>query len=187
MEIVDDILTPQAVLEIYAACCQAPFRCVESDRGDTDTRDASWVSEPVEPAILSAIAKGLKALPRIADSLAGLSLARGYINAIKFGDRPRRHRDSLSSNDMTVLYYANPAWDVDWGGETVFYEETEIMRAVIPRPGRVVVFSASLEHSARPPTSLLEHYRYTIAMKFVRPDRVDDYLAALGRGQKGST
>lgn len=68
----------------------------------------------------------------------------------------------------TILYYANKEWDVDYGGETLFYNELtqEIICAVKPSPGRFVIFDSKLFHSARPPQKNCSHNRYTIAIKF---------------------
>jgi Rps23 Pro-64 3,4-dihydroxylase Tpa1-like proline 4-hydroxylase len=69
----------------------------------------------------------------------------------------------------TILYYANKKWDVNYGGETLFYDDNnlEIIAAVKPKPGRFVVFDSTIYHSARPPQSRCPYNRYTIAIKYV--------------------
>ena len=67
----------------------------------------------------------------------------------------------------TILYYANMKWDVNFGGETLFYNNNqEIIAGVIPKPGRFVVFDSYTYHSARPPQSNCPYYRFSLAFKF---------------------
>lgn len=101
-----------------------------------------------------------------------LQLYRAYVNLFRRGDSPRAHRDApLGANHVTCLVYANREWARDWGGETVFYDEThEIRRAVRPRPGRAVCFTGGLMHAARPPLPEVNTPRYTIALKWEAED-----------------
>jgi len=64
----------------------------------------------------------------------------------------------------TVLGYLNPKWHVDWGGETVFYNtaRTDIVYAVVPRPGRIAFFDASFDHWGRAPTRNTRDLRVTM-------------------------
>lgn len=61
----------------------------------------------------------------------------------------RWHTDGLRYK-WTMLYYANLNWDKDWGGETMFSNETydTIDLAVQYKPGRVVLFDSSIPHKA---------------------------------------
>jgi len=70
----------------------------------------------------------------------------------------------------TVLVYLNPKWHVDWGGETVFYNKarTDIVYAVVPRPGRIVFFDASFDHWGRAPTRNTQDLRVTMAFCLTR-------------------
>jgi Rps23 Pro-64 3,4-dihydroxylase Tpa1-like proline 4-hydroxylase len=96
-------------------------------------------------------------------------LIRVYANGHTIGDVPLPHCDSESPNDLTVLYYANKAWDWAYGGETVFFDSNKnTVNAVMPRPGRIVFFKASLFHCARIQNRYAPFYRYTIAFKFVK-------------------
>lgn len=107
---------------------------------------------------------------------------RIYTNAMAFGDCALMHRDSerrgnASSGDaatsssienVTALFYANPDWETGYGGETVFFSESgDAVEAVLPRPGRLLLFAASIQHVGRPPSRLFWGQRYTLAIKFV--------------------
>lgn len=97
---------------------------------------------------------------------------RMYVNATNFGDCPTVHTDVPRESEgfLTALYYANPTWNHNWAGETVFYNEqrSDIVKSVYPRPGRVAIFDSRIPHVARTPTRSCPHLRYTIAIK-LRP------------------
>lgn len=112
----------------------------------------------------------LRALWEIVDeniTLGRCGIERMYVNAYGYGDCPTVHVDNAAEGHFTVLYYANHEWNYNWSGETVFYNEAkdEIIRAVYPRPGRIVVFDARIPHVAREPNRICPVVRYTIAIK----------------------
>ena len=96
-------------------------------------------------------------------------IERMYVNAYTYGDCPTIHVDSHEPGHYTVLYYANEEWDTRWSGETVFYTPArdEIVKAVVPRPGRIAVFDGRVPHVAREPNRIAPVVRYTIAIKLV--------------------
>jgi hypothetical protein len=59
------------------------------------------------------------------------------------------HSDTSYENKITVLYHANYEWDTNWGGENLFYNDivTDISKAVLYVPGRLVVFDSRIPHS----------------------------------------
>ncbi len=97
----------------------------------------------------------------------GFDIERMYANAYSYGDCPTVHMDNSREGSFTVLYYANYEWNHDWSGETVFYNDAkdEIIRAVYPKPGRIVSFDARIPHVAREPNRICPVVRYTIAIK----------------------
>lgn len=95
------------------------------------------------------------------------NIERMYVNAYTYGDCPTIHVDSHEPGHYTVLYYANQEWDAKWSGETVFYntECNEIIKAVLPRVGRLAIFDGRVPHVAREPNRIAPIVRYTIAIK----------------------
>ena len=76
--------------------------------------------------------------------------------------------ESLGFKGYTILYYANSEWDIDYGGETIFYNNNqEIIASIRPKPGRFAIFDSSIMHSARPPQVHCPYYRYGIATKII--------------------
>ena len=101
------------------------------------------------------------------------AIERMYVNAYSYGDCPTVHVDNLQQGHFTVLYYANYEWNHNWSGETVFYndDKDEIIRAVYPRPGRIVTFDSRIPHVAREPNRICPVVRYTIAIKLYLIER----------------
>lgn len=93
---------------------------------------------------------------------------RWYCNHIMSNETPQSHYDSQYETDTTILYYANIDYNHDWGGETVFYDESkELIKAVMPKPGRISIFPANVLHSARPFALYVQEPRFTVAFKYM--------------------
>ena len=98
-------------------------------------------------------------------------LYRAYVNRFMRGDHPLPHTDADFADHVTLLYYANRVWKRRMGGETVFFDAAgEIGQSVLPRPGRIALFSGAVQHSARPPLSDVYWPRLTLALKWRRRD-----------------
>lgn len=96
---------------------------------------------------------------------------RAYINLALFGDMLFTHYDcGPQHHHLTALWYLCETWDVEWGGETIFFDESgDAVCAVTPRPGRLVVFDGMIRHAGRPPNRICYAPRYTFALKLA-PD-----------------
>lgn len=95
---------------------------------------------------------------------------RAYTNVASYGDMLFTHTDCLpGQHELTALWFICEDWDIEWGGETVFFDSAgEIACAIRPRPGRLVVFDGAIPHAGRPPHRICYHPRYTLAIKFER-------------------
>ncbi|XP_078656071.1 uncharacterized protein LOC144902473 [Branchiostoma floridae x Branchiostoma belcheri] len=104
------------------------------------------------------------------------------MNVIRSADYTRIHEDCEQHEyEYTFLLYLNKDWDSNKYGETVFLEQVEddvwggnlgpgseqyeMVGAVRPRYGRIVIFRNIIPHSARPPTGTFDGARYTFAVK----------------------
>lgn len=92
---------------------------------------------------------------------------RAYVNCSVFGDSYYAHRDcGAQEHHVTALYYANLEWNMDWGGETIYYNDDEDAElAILPRPGRLVVARGAILHRGCVPTRCCHEERYTLAYK----------------------
>jgi hypothetical protein len=95
---------------------------------------------------------------------------RAYTNVASYGDMLFTHTDCLpDQRDLTALWYLCDSWDIEWGGETMFFDaKDDVACAVIPKPGRLVVFDGAIKHVGRPPNRICYMPRYTFAIKFER-------------------
>ena len=95
---------------------------------------------------------------------------RAYTNVASYGDMLFTHTDCLpDQHDLTALWYLCERWDIEWGGETLFFDAADdVACAVIPKPGRLVVFDGAIKHVGRPPNRICYSPRYTFAIKFER-------------------
>jgi hypothetical protein len=111
----------------------------------------------------------LKKLPSQAASiLKGHTPIRSYSLLVNFTQKPHFHIDTEFS--YTLLYYANPTWNPDWGGETVFANDDmdEVGYCSMYKPGRIVIFESSILH--KPNTSVVgtPEFRSTFVVNFAK-------------------
>jgi hypothetical protein len=92
---------------------------------------------------------------------------RAYVNCSVYGDSYYLHRDCAPDEQhVTALYYANPEWKPDWGGETIYYtDEEDAELAISPRPGRLVISRGAILHRGSVPARGCYEERYTLAYK----------------------
>lgn len=92
---------------------------------------------------------------------------RCYTNYASFGDVLLTHVDSVPKRrELTALWFLCDQWDIDWGGETLFYDASgDAQIAVAPRPGRLLLFDGAIRHAGRPPNRNCPVSRYTFAIK----------------------
>ncbi len=96
------------------------------------------------------------------EKIKNMKLFRVYLNYFSPNDNPLFHIDG--QHLVTCLYYLNPEYDLDEGGETQFILDDEI-KGIRSKPGRLVIFDGSLKHRA---TSFKSHPRLTLAIKFYK-------------------
>lgn len=148
----------------------APFRRTEVARPDTAAH-RHWVHEIQQDALARQPIAALT-MSEAGDFRAGerFGIHRSYVNAAWPGDMLFSHVDCLpEQGDVTALWFVCEAWDLEWGGETVFFDgHDEIAASVLPRPGRLVLFDGAIRHAGRAPARICPVPRYTLAFKLVR-------------------
>lgn len=95
-----------------------------------------------------------------------LELCWAYFNRMRYGDVAFAHADT-ETESLTAVYYANAQWDDDWGGETLFYDETgEGTVVVAPRPGRLAIFEGRIAHRPGVPSRLCHEGRLAMVVRY---------------------
>lgn len=93
---------------------------------------------------------------------------RIYASANPYGTVHESHVDYPldSKGGITVMYYLNNHWDLKFAGETVFYDNQEIMKSIIPKPARAIVFDGFIEHCARDVRRDFNDLRMVVTFKY---------------------
>jgi 2OG-Fe(II) oxygenase superfamily len=95
-----------------------------------------------------------------------LQLLRAYANLQTLSNQGYPHTDAKVPGTLTAVIYICPeTWNINWGGETVVYEGTEIVKSVVPKQNRVFLFPGDVVHQARSITPQCPHPRVTLMYK----------------------
>jgi hypothetical protein len=162
----DDFVEPQAAAAIGKLLPQLPYRRLEKSREDTPI--SGGMADIPAPAVTGEAF--FVAMRKLGEELfpgERFETERVYVNCAVYGDVYFPHRDcDVSARNVTVLYYGNMAWQPDWAGETIFYnDEGDAELAVSPRPNRAVVSRGAILHKGGVPSRVCYEQRYSIAYK----------------------
>ncbi|WP_365980691.1 DUF6817 domain-containing protein [Sphingomonas sp.] len=133
--------------------------------GDNEDGEASCEGELLERPLMEPV---LALWHFIRDTIAtGHVPVRVYANGHTYGGDGHQHKDSERAGHYTALYYAHPDWEANWGGETLFFDAAgrDVVKAVHPRPGRLVFFPGVIPHAARSPSRDCPALRAVIVVK----------------------
>jgi SM-20-related protein len=123
--------------------------------------------------------------------LADEVLIRCYLNGYTFGTDGYFHADSERPDEHTIVLFMNDYWEPDWAGESVFLDaHGEILRSVLPRRNRAIVFPASAQHAGRGVSRKCMALRKTLIFKTRKRrsrnfERLSDYLRRAGAAKLG--
>lgn len=101
-----------------------------------------------------------------------LKSERTYASANPYGTVHESHvdyfKDLNSKGGITVMYYLNNFWNFNFAGETVFYDKNneDVLKSIIPKPGRITIFDGSIEHCAREVRRDLNDLRMVLTFKY---------------------
>lgn len=102
-------------------------------------------------------------------------LLRCYMNAHTYGVDGYIHTDSHRDDEWTIVTYLNEMWDPNWAGETILVDENnEIIKSVIPKNNRAIIFPGKMKHAARGVSRMCHELRRTFMFKF-RAKRDDNF------------
>lgn len=107
--------------------------------------------------------------------LTGSVLIRCYLNGYTYGTDGYFHTDSQRADEHTTILYVNDYWEPDWAGETVFLGGGgDIIKAVLPRRNRAVIFPSHVQHAGRAVSRKCMILRKTLIFK-ARQRRGNDF------------
>jgi hypothetical protein len=164
----DDLVPPADIKKVADRLFRSPF--TRSEMASELTKDyRHWVYEtPLDTVPGLSMWNATERALRTIRPKRSFKPYRAYINHAAFGDMLFTHFDSQPSHEdfFTALWYVCDTWDVEWGGETVFFDASgDVIAAVTPRPGRLALFDGRIRHAGRPPNRVCYAPRYTFALK----------------------
>lgn len=172
IRVYDHLLTANDIRRLTAAFDVGAFTKTEYARPETVPFRHWALNIPLEAATqLPVYQPTLDAAGNLGSQTA-YRIYRCYCNHAAYGDMLFTHTDCLPEGyELTALWYIAPEWNVEWGGETLFFNSSmDAQVAVTPHPGRLVLFDGRLTHVGRPPNRICYAPRYTLAFKLEPAD-----------------
>lgn len=167
LRVYDNLVPLPGIKRLTDAFLNANFVCDEIATPETYQARHWQLNIPIDTAHqLVVFQPTLQALNDFPDR-AHYRVLRVYCNHVSYGDMLYTHTDVHEGKEgLTALWYIAPEWNVEWGGETLFYNNAMDAEAcVTPRPGRLVIFDGTIRHVGRPPNRICYAPRYTLAFK----------------------
>lgn len=100
---------------------------------------------------------------------AGAQAVNAYVNGYTYGTDGYPHVEvphPRAAEQRSILVYCCPRWEPAWGGETVFFDaDGDVSAAILPKPGRVLVFRGDVLHVARAPSRFCPIERRVLVFK----------------------
>lgn len=106
-----------------------------------------------------------------------------YLNGLTYGSDAHAHIDCDVKKTITIICYICETWNSHWGGETCFYNmeysnnpadkvyySHEIIKSVLPRYNRVLIFDGAVVHSVRQISKCFKDIRKTLMFKLIDVD-----------------
>ena len=167
VRVYDDLLGVNDVHRLTAAFEGGAFIRNEVARPETASFRHWVLNIPLETAAQLPVYQPTLAAAREFTNQSAYKIYRCYCNHAAYGDMLFTHTDAQPGTwGLTALWFIAPEWNVEWGGETLFFDSSmDAQVAVSPRPGRLVLFDGSLTHVGRPPNRICYAPRYTLAFK----------------------
>jgi len=105
------------------------------------------------------------------------TMVRNMASANTFGLDGDIHTDwPHPGESITGVLYTDKTWELNWGGETVFYFD-EFARASVYIPRKIVVFDGSIPHIGKGPQRRCREMRNIMAFQAVKTDVLEKKLA----------
>ena len=171
IEIIDEFLNKTEIDKLYDILWSSDLYLIGIEDHTSNRNDRRWSlskqikKEDKDINFFSEILGKILNLPILNNQY---ECYRNMINAYKYSDVLSIHDDGVINgfNNITALIYGNDNCDANWGSETVFFDkkssDAEIIKSILPKPGRLVLFDANIPHTGRVPSSIFPNYRYSL-------------------------
>jgi hypothetical protein len=92
-----------------------------------------------------------------------IKLDNAYVHSYGIDHKAKPHIDNSTP---TVIYYANPKWELEWGACTTLIKDNDIFKTISPKAGRLLIFDGNTLHMGNPPNISAPDRRWAIVFKF---------------------
>ena len=107
-----------------------------------------------------------------------IKLCKIHANGQTAGQNTMFHKDWEEHGVWTFIYFNQPHWDQEWGGEFVCQTPDEEYHHVPYIPNTGALLPSNWLHKGQPPNTLIgNEIRTTIAFSFCDPDIHDNIIA----------
>tara|TARA_E500000331_G_scaffold68728_1_gene63395 strand:- start:3729 stop:4214 length:486 start_codon:yes stop_codon:yes gene_type:complete len=159
IKVYDYVIDPVTIEQTFEFLSRT-FYSFGSTSDDMVASDVSWVRNHKGDNIVKPL---YEALSNVCDVPSYESITTTYTDLLRAGDLPRTVR---SISKSVNIFCVNPEWNCYWGGEIVFYDDEEIYKAIVPKPGRVISFDGRIPYATRPPLRPSHQPRYNTVIEF---------------------
>ncbi|HHX8315014.1 TPA: 2OG-Fe(II) oxygenase [Vibrio diabolicus] len=161
----DGLISPEAIQDTYQHLLNRRYECDHASSKSTK-KYREWVSEINLQAFQNkAIYSTMNQLIQQCFPQETISCFSVFCNCISYGCHTFIHQDG-GAKCYSALYYANPEWHEDWGGETtLFNDQEDAVVCIAPVPGRIIVLDGRVVHRAGVPSRACPVRRYTVSLR----------------------
>lgn len=162
INVYDDVFSYQDRFNLINFFKKSLYRPTSGDTYDEEQFYSSF-------SVLDVKNSGIKSMPGFKEigekfNIFDKNVKQIRVNLTTPAEKNRIHADGFG---ITLLYYANLEWKVDWGGHTLFLDESlqEVEFVSLYKPNRVVVFDGSIPHMIMTPSNLCPTLRYSFVIQ----------------------
>lgn len=164
----DDLLSHSTILSVYLDLRSWEYPLVFQNDAALQDYSAKFgfgkgIDKNFMLSVLNTI-QGAESFP-IKSYLKRCEPTRSWVNIYNGSiDSNRYHTDEDNSEYVSLLYYANPKWDLEWDGGTIFRSENleDVEYLSDYKPGRFILFDSSIPHKIYQTSSSAHPYRFTV-------------------------
>ena len=161
-----DNVIPVDIIDLLKEFIENHAEYHESPVNEDSADNVKWIIGLDEPTFTKGPLWAF--MKQIVAHISGIKTFHPYditCNHMRRTDNPHVHKDNYYDGDeYTMLIYLNPDWTENNYGETTFLHKNEIVAAVRPRYGRVVVFHGTVDHSAHSGSPDIQGRKITLIM-----------------------
>tara|TARA_R110000803_G_C11795783_1_gene298677 strand:+ start:56 stop:574 length:519 start_codon:yes stop_codon:yes gene_type:complete len=164
IKILDEVFDLDYQTYLYLFCKEAPYTIGWADSNDIEQQNRPFFHSngDIDSLFLNDLDLKIRNTD-FKEELEGYDLINNAINCSRPGETYWTHTHGKTIK--VVLYYPNFKWNIEWGGETMFYDAKgkDLIFASEYKSNRMILFDGNIPHSVRAPTYIADQYRFTIS------------------------